>query len=268
MVRKKIGTIKQVKKKKTDGLLWVQIECSGRLIFLASVYLVPRGSTRWGNNNKIWENLERDIIEFRTKGMVFVVCDMNSRIGNLMSVINSERIYRRMNVDRKQPNQNGRELIRTMNSCGMVVLTGVRKVSKFTCYKEGKRTVGKSVVDHICVDEGILDVVKDDQVREDVMEAIDTDHAMVVVRIKVRILTASESPEVKTKKGGGQDKQIKLNKIRSKEVWSRYEDECKNNKLLRKFLTKCDNKKDNGKDGEEVEELWSEFKELVKIMEE
>ena len=72
---------------------------------------------------------------------------------------------------------------------------------------------------------------------------------------------------MKTKKGGGQDKQIKLNKIKSKEVWSRYEDECKNNKLLRKFLTKYDNKKDNGKDGEEVEELWSEFKELVKIME-
>ena len=37
--------------------------------------------------------------------------------------------------------------------------------------------------------------------------------------------------------------------------------------MIRKFLTNCDNKEDNHKAGKEVEELWSDFKELVKIME-
>ena len=100
----------------------------------------------------------------------------------------------------------------------MVVLTGVRNVSKFTCYKEGRRTVGKSVVDHICVDEGILDTVKDYQVREDIMEAIDTDHAMVAVNVRIRMVSDSESPKVTEKNGGGQKKQLQLNKIKNKEV--------------------------------------------------
>ena len=69
LVRKKIGKIKVIKIKTSDGLLWVQIESSSRFIYVASVYLVPRGSTRWENNSKIWENLERDIIEYRKNGL-------------------------------------------------------------------------------------------------------------------------------------------------------------------------------------------------------
>ena len=69
--------------------------------------------------------------------MVIIIGDFNSRIGKLMSITAEDKTYHRENVDEKE-NQNGRELIKLMNGLGMLILSGIRTKTKFTCVKEMK----------------------------------------------------------------------------------------------------------------------------------
>ena len=82
LVRKGLGTVEEVKTKGIEGLLWAKIKCEGRTLIVAAVYLVPIGSRYYEKNYNIREQLEKDIGMFKQQGIVIVVGDMNSRIGN------------------------------------------------------------------------------------------------------------------------------------------------------------------------------------------
>ena len=53
LVKKTIGKIERVMKKRSNGLMWISIKCEGRIIYLAPVYIVPVGSTRYEQNVKM-----------------------------------------------------------------------------------------------------------------------------------------------------------------------------------------------------------------------
>ena len=80
LVRKGIGNVTEIKRKRTAGLLWVQICCEGRIFIIAVVYMVPSGSVYYGLNEKIREELEQDLGEYKEKGIVIIIGDFNSRI--------------------------------------------------------------------------------------------------------------------------------------------------------------------------------------------
>ena len=110
--------------KKQDCLLWIEISCGHRKIYIATVYMVPVGSSYYEDNDKIRNELEKDIVAYKEQGMVIVIGDFNSRIGKLMSITADDKTYHRENVDEKE-NQNGRELIKLMNGLGMLILSGI-----------------------------------------------------------------------------------------------------------------------------------------------
>ena len=122
LVKKKVGIVKEVEGKRNEGLLWIEVNCGKRKIFIATVYMVPAGSPYYTGNNKIRLDLERDITEFKEQGIVIITGDFNSRIGNLMSVTSEDKMYQRNNID-VEDNQNGRELIKLMNGLGMIILS-------------------------------------------------------------------------------------------------------------------------------------------------
>ena len=80
MMKKELGKIDFIKKKRIDGLMWTKIECEGRIIYIATVYMVPQGSPYYENNNVIREQLEEDIGAYKKDGLVIVLGDSNSRI--------------------------------------------------------------------------------------------------------------------------------------------------------------------------------------------
>ena len=100
--------------------------------------MIPVGSTIYEQNVKMREELETEIGEYKKDGVTIILGDMNSRIENLMTIINKDTLYERNNIDKKE-NHNGRELIKLMNITGMMILTGIKKKSDFTCYKERRR---------------------------------------------------------------------------------------------------------------------------------
>ena len=111
VVRKNIGTVKELKEKSNDGILWIEINCGGRMLYIATVYMVPIGSPFYEQNSQIRQELEKDISEYKKHGIVIVTGDFNSRIGNLFSITSENKLYHRENIDTQQ-NHNGRELIK------------------------------------------------------------------------------------------------------------------------------------------------------------
>ena len=80
-MRRGVGVPNLAKEKGSDEILWVEVGGIGRTIHVAVVYLVPMKSSRYGDNREVRRELEEDIIEFKEKGMVVVIGDVNSRIG-------------------------------------------------------------------------------------------------------------------------------------------------------------------------------------------
>ena len=142
-----MGVPKLAKDKGSDEILWVEIEGLGMKIYIAVVYLVPKNSSRYGDNASVRRELEEGIYEFRERGMVVIIGDVNSRIGECMPLEGRVEGKMRNNSDNKM-NENGREWIQLMRRTGMVMLTGLYGRAEYTCYNYQ----GNRVVDHICID--------------------------------------------------------------------------------------------------------------------
>ena len=139
-MRKNKGKIKLVKRKGNEGILWVEVEGTGRKMHLAVVYIVPTKSTRYKNNIALRNELEEDIIKYKQKGMVMVMGDLNSRIGEIEG-------YRK-NIDKKI-DENGREWLAMTRATGITTLTGLKETAEYTYF----HSQGNSVVDHIFIEE-------------------------------------------------------------------------------------------------------------------
>ena len=79
-----------------------------------------------------------------------------------------------------------------MNALGMIIISGIRQKTKFTCIKEMKGKMRRSVVDHFCIQEGLMDTIVEEETKEYIMEVTKTDHAIVTITIKIRIFTKEE----------------------------------------------------------------------------
>ena len=262
IVRKGKGVPKLAKNKGSDEILWVEMEKMDRKIFVAVVYLVPSKSSRYKNNGAVRRELEEDIVRFRNEGMVIVLGDLNSRIGESNPAEGVRRSNMRQNKDKKM-NDNGREWIKLISNTDMVTLTGLFGVADYTCYNEN----GNSVVDHICVDRRNKELIESVENRKEVMGRINTDHSMVVARVKMRMYDSSEKKQQRPK--GTQKvkkkKKTKLNRIKKKEVWEKYKKKCERNREIMKTLRRID--EEDSKKTDTPEEQWAKVKDLVGILE-
>ena len=115
MIRKDRGKIRAVKEKGGEGILWVEVEGVGEKMHIATVYLVSVKSTRYRQNIELRRELEENIIKFKREGIVMVMGDLNSRIGEEKGV--------RENMDKKV-NENDREWIELTKKTSMITLNG------------------------------------------------------------------------------------------------------------------------------------------------
>ena len=79
--------------------------------------------------------------------------------------------------------------------------------------------MGKSVVDHICIQEGMMESIVEEETRDDIMEVIKTDHAMVSMSLKIRIFnTETEKKKSHHTTNKKNNKPKPLHKITNREV--------------------------------------------------
>ena len=132
VVRKGNYTIAKAKKTVHEDVLWVEVKGMARRIFIAVVYIVPLKSSRYYKNGALRRELEEDIVNFGQKGMVVVLGDLNSRIGEGIVREGMDLTYQRVSKD-KVKNDNGREWIKLTRNTGMVTLTGLYGQADYTC---------------------------------------------------------------------------------------------------------------------------------------
>ena len=65
LIKKNLGEANEIKRKREDGLLWIKLIHEGRVIYIASIYILPAGAVRTAHNDRLWEQLGSDIIEYK-----------------------------------------------------------------------------------------------------------------------------------------------------------------------------------------------------------
>merc|ERR1711953_821037 len=104
--------------------------------------------------------------------------------------------------------------------------------------------------------------------RRDVMGRIDTDHSMVVAKIKTEKTEegGEKRSQVKTKHGGNKkEKRRSANRIKKKEVWTEYESRYNKSMEIAKLIDKLDKRAERGE--KTVEEAWQKVQKTARKLE-
>ena len=262
-----------IQKKGSDEVVWTEVTGMGKSLFLAAVYLVPKKSRLYSDNEIVRKELEVDILKFKELGTVIVMGHMNSRIGTRVTDSEIIQVGERENPD-KEVNDNGKAWISLMKRTGMVTLTGLYGKIGYTCIRPN----GNSVVDHICIDSRSRYLIKKLYTKEDVMSRIDTDHCMVVAEVKIvgALPSGGEDNDRELKVKKSKRKKLALNRITEKEVWKNFREKCDQSKAISKAIIQMiKTQSEDGGQGpltetrkeKKVEKIWRDFIELMSVME-
>lgn len=85
LIKKGLAKVNPILKKGSDEIVWAEVVGAGKSLFIATVYIVPKKSTRYVDNDEVREELELNIMRYKEQGTVLVLGDMNSRIGTSSS---------------------------------------------------------------------------------------------------------------------------------------------------------------------------------------
>ena len=135
--------------RKFDGILGIKLKnCSSDFEFIVfACYLPPEYSNRGRDAQGFYTHLLTQIYLNCESDAIFVMGDLNSRIGNSNDILQDiDHVPNRRAID-NTVNQHGHELIDFLNEANFCVLNGRFQDDNFTCISRK----GKSVVDYICV---------------------------------------------------------------------------------------------------------------------
>merc|ERR1712228_835131 len=145
---------------------------------------------------------------------------------------------------------------------GIITLTGLKETAEHTYF----HSQGNSEVDHICMDEKHMEVIMKLENRTEVMGRIDTDHSMVVAKMKIRKLKDEESRQEAIQGEIKSERRRKVRRIKKKEVWVEYKERCNKSLELAKVIDGLD-RNIRGRENT-VEDAWQEIKSASRKLEE
>lgn len=160
LIKKGTGVCRVVRESRENDMFWVELKIGDINWYIGAVYMCPEGSSRNNDVSGHLQELEKDILDFKKKGIVVCLGDFNSRIGCLESAIRSgeeQVLIPRRSQDRKlQPSllERGRQFVDSMNACSMIILNGIENEAEFTF--ESVSNKGRSVVDLIAVEQSVF----------------------------------------------------------------------------------------------------------------
>ena len=155
-------------------VLWTKVKRNSNVFFFGVVYIPPAGSN-YGNLFQALTDLEGDIVQYKKEGKVILLGDFNCKIGDSPSVlsVNDQVLSFSRSVTDHELNSRGKDLVTTMNTCGMVILNGVDSGGGFTFPRS------KSLLDLIVVSDNLL--LPDVKFDYDVTEEVDQESGKVEV---------------------------------------------------------------------------------------
>jgi len=153
-----------------DGVLWISLSLGGEVYNIGGYYVATETSVYKHQTPRQWESLVENVKINIPEGITVLVGDFNSRIGEVSSMVGG-RLWLRKNVDKKVKPQ-GREMIRTWDSAGIIPLSGLRWKSRGEWRELDSGWTftnknGQSNIDHVGMRSEDLHRVKDVDVYRD-----------------------------------------------------------------------------------------------------
>ena len=91
---------------------------------MCGLYLVRIASWRSRHNLDIIQELETDILPYKSYGEILILGDHNAHICDLPSIIQNTKMFKRKNKDTKK-NVNGEEIITILNLTDIRILNSL-----------------------------------------------------------------------------------------------------------------------------------------------
>ena len=261
----------------------------GISIFLCTIYAVPETSKSQRvkkNNRDLFEELERDIVFFKQRGVVIGCGDPNARLPHKPQVIHvnedGEKEYKHKyheaprgeeKEDEKNekkmkyaPNTHGRELFDLCNATGMLLANGLQIGNRKTATEE-PTTENGTVIDVIFYDEKYEKLMSEMKVIDSMTNS---DHRVLIIEIDLASIMKDKESNTNTNETGsaaapheenqshaqkdeeGQRTKWKFNK-ESNETWTK---KCETD--MKKWEEEW-----KGKDEANVKDVWNSFKVTV-----
>ena len=190
MVKEKLAKLINVSQK-SDNVVWVTLRARGNAQCHAGFVYIPPMSSSLNVDECPFKILQREIIERRATGSIFLAGDFNSRTGNLTDksdAIDFERhphiMKTRVNDD-QSVNTYGKRLLELVRNNNMVIFNGRTCFSNgtinshFTCFRYN----GASVVDYVIADKDIINSIKQFEVLS---KTPDSDHCSLTFALCIK----------------------------------------------------------------------------------
>ena len=183
----------------SEGFLWIRLEKSffklENDIFLCGAYIPPKNTTQNISKTDYFGKLEKSILEYKGKGNILIMGDLNARTGNkgnakfaydkhlsnLLPDVSKDwnTIEVRSSCDDKV-NTSGRTLLNICNNHNLRIANGQTpgdRVGNYTCFNHG----GASVVDYFITENTLQEKVLAFKVLP---PEFDSKHAPIAATIK------------------------------------------------------------------------------------
>ena len=168
----------KVEKTRMDELMWVMYSYGGRneILAIGIIYNHPVGSKYY--NERFYVELDEEINRIKTKFKEAQIClmgDFNARVGRKEPYVNTrlhkneyerekEEVFTRESKDNKL-NYEGRKMLELCGNNNLVILNGLAEGDEKGEYTFVNK-VGNSVIDYVCVDVNMFNMVKKMKIEE------------------------------------------------------------------------------------------------------
>merc|ERR1712228_1037022 len=149
--------------------------------------------------------------------------DLNSRIGEIEGYMK--------NIDNKVDG-NDREWLAMARATGITTLTCLKETAQYTYF----HSQGNSVVDHICIDDEHVEVIRKLENRKEVIGRIDTDHSTVVAKMKIRNSEERKTGQQRNEGTNKSERRRKVSRIKKKKYGNSIKERCNKSMELARVI--------------------------------
>lgn len=202
--------------------------------------------------------------------MKIAIGDMNARFGNI-PIETAKNEFKRINVDKKEPNKQGKMMVKFCESTGIIPLNGLKLKGRKKPLKDNwtfERSNGRSTIDYIMVHEDYVNEITNMEVEDEVWEHCNTPHRLVKAILEVnKYEKHEENAQIKAENKQKEDLEDKkknnkkaINKIVNKKTWQEYKNKSEELPIFKNI--------EEIKEDDNEETNWTKVKKTFSILEE
>lgn len=151
-----------------NEMIWLRIGNGRKIWYLGIIYMGVNKAKYKEKNNNLWDEIERCCADYKDKGKVVIMGDLNSHISEKGEGIN----------------ENGKRLEKLVKEQGLEIANFMENCKGKWTYVEKMKRGAKTVIDYICISEEHKNDITSMWIDEGRESGIESDHSLVYCKIR------------------------------------------------------------------------------------